>query len=62
MNTTPSLATSAPDDDPRVRAFLNLLRAADERDTKAGIAATRELRALGYSVVFIGSKGPGGRR
>jgi len=36
--------------DPRVEAFAELLRSVDARDWRAGQAATRQLRALGYSV------------
>ena len=38
-----------PDEDPRVRAFRNLVRAADRFDIPAMKTSQRELRRLGWS-------------
>jgi hypothetical protein len=45
--------------DPRLKAFSDLVRSVDRDDWKAGQLATRELRALGFSVCLI--KPPGER-
>ena len=57
----PSIAAeSTPPFDPRLRAFTQYLKAVDECDAPAAIAAARELRRLGYSVVATGKASAGG--
>ena len=51
---------STPPDDARLAAFARYLRAVDSADWPAGLKATRELRALGLSVVLCTPKGATG--
>jgi hypothetical protein len=51
---------SARPPDERLEAFADLLESVDRSDWRAGQAATKRLRAMGFSVVLV--KPPGDRR
>lgn len=48
--------------DRRIDAFVRLLEASDRKSVKAMLAATRELRSLGFSVVVLNPNGKGAGR
>jgi hypothetical protein len=45
--------------DPRLDAFADWISAHDRRDVRAGLEATRQLRALGVSVCPVAVAGKG---